>query len=226
MANKYNLMSQLIFKFPFKTQYYEQDYYVSSNNFSAYRLIESWPRWPGKWVNIYGPKGCGKTHLSNILKKKINSAKILEASSINNETISEIEKIDCLIIDNYNSNVDENIFYSILNQSKQFDCYIVINSILPVKDIKIDLHDLKSRVTSFVNLAIELPTDDLLRVIISKSFSDKQIEISPKISEYIIKNIERSYEKVFKFIKEIDDLSLSSGKSININLIKKVLINE
>ena len=219
-------MSQLIFKFPFKTQYYEQDYYVSSNNFSAYRLIESWPRWPGKWVNIYGPKGCGKTHLSNILKKKINSAKILEASSINNETISEIEKIDCLIIDNYNSNVDENIFYSILNQSKQFDCYIVINSILPVKDIKIDLHDLKSRVTSFVNLAIELPTDDLLRVIISKSFSDKQIEISPKISEYIIKNIERSYEKVFKFIKEIDDLSLSSGKSININLIKKVLINE
>ena len=68
-----------------------------------------------------------------------------------------------------------------------------------------------------------MPTDDLLRVIISKYFSDKQIDISPKISEYIIKNIERSYEKVFKFIKEIDDLSLSSGKSININLIKKVL---
>ena len=71
-----------------------------------------------------------------------------------------------------------------------------------------------------------MPTDDLLRVIISKSFSDKQISINPKLSDYIIKNIERSYEKVFKFIKEIDDLSLSSGKSININLIKKVLKNE
>ena len=62
-------------------------------------------------------------------------------------------------------------------------------------------------------------------MIISKYFSDNQIEITPKTSEYIIQNIERSYEKVFKFIKEIDDLSLSSGKSININLIKKVLIN-
>ena len=41
-----------------------------------------------------------------------------------------------------------------------------------------------------------------------------------------LKNIERSYEKIFQFIKEIDDLSLSSGKSININLIKKVLGNE
>ena len=36
-------MSQLVFKFPFKTKYYEQDFYVSSNNFSAYKLIESWP---------------------------------------------------------------------------------------------------------------------------------------------------------------------------------------
>ena len=219
-------MSQLVFKFPFKTKYYEQDYYVSSNNFSAYRLIESWPNWPGKWVNIFGPKGCGKTHLSNILKKKINLIHIIDAKTVDNETISKFEKLDCLIIDNYEKNIDEKIFYSLLNQSKQSDSYLLVNSILPLGNIKFDLKDLRSRTESFINLGIELPTDDLLRVIISKSFSDKQIEITPKISEYIIKNIERSYEKVFKFIKEIDDLSLSSGKSININLIKKVLNNE
>ena len=226
MATKNNLMNQLVFKFPFKAKYYEQDYYVSSSNFSAYKLIESWPNWPDKWVNIYGPKGCGKTHLSNILKKKINSVKIFNSKKIDNSTISNFEKIDCLIIDNYESNIDEKLFYSILNQSKQLDIYVVVNSILPIKDINFVLKDLKSRAESFVNLGIELPTDDLLRVIISKYFSDKQIDISPKISEYIIKNIDRSYEKVFKFIKEIDDLSLSSGKPININLIKKVLINE
>ena len=225
MATNYNLMSQLVFKFPFKTKYYEQDYYVSSNNFSAYRLIESWPNWPGKWVNIFGPKGCGKTHLSNILKKKINLIHVIDAKKVNNETISKFEKLDCLIIDNYEKNIDEKIFYSLLNQSKQSDSYLLVNSILPLGNIKFDLKDLRSRTESFINLGIELPTDDLLRVIISKSFSDKQIEITPKISEYIIKNIERSYEKVFKFIKEIDDLSLSSGKSININLIKKVLVN-
>tara|TARA_B100001741_G_scaffold159598_1_gene131924 strand:- start:650 stop:1309 length:660 start_codon:yes stop_codon:yes gene_type:complete len=219
-------MSQLVFKFPFKTKYYEQDYYVSSNNFSAYRLIESWPNWPGKWVNIFGPKGCGKTHLSNILKKKINLIHMIDAKKVDNETISKFEKLDCLIIDNYEKNIDEKIFYSLLNQSKQSDSYLLVNSILPLGNIKFDLKDLRSRTESFINLGIELPTDDLLRVIISKSFSDKQIEITPKISEYIIKNIERSYEKVFKFIKEIDDLSLSSGKSININLIKKVLNNE
>ena len=219
-------MSQLVFKFPFRTQYYKQDYYVSTNNFSAYQLIESWPNWPDKWVNIFGPRGCGKTHLSNILKKKLNDVLILEAKDFDNEKLSNFQNLKCLIIDNYCENIDENLFYSLLNQSKQLNKYLVINSIMPIKDIKFKLEDLKSRAMSFVNLGIELPTDDLLRVIISKYFSDKQIDINPKISEYIIKNIERSYEKVFKFIKEIDDLSLSSGKSININLIKKVLNDE
>ena len=226
METKYNLMSQLIFKFPFKMMYYEKDYYVSSNNFSTYQLIESWPNWPDKWLNIFGPKGCGKTHLSNILKKKINLSQILDAKNISNDTILNFEKLDCLIIDNYDENIDEKLFYSILNQSKQLDNFVVINSTLPIKNFTFVLNDLKSRAESFLSLGIELPTDDLLRVIISKSFSDKQIEITPKISEYIIRNIERSYEKVFKFVKEIDDLSLSSGKSININLIKKVLSNE
>ena len=79
---------------------------------------------------------------------------------------------------------------------------------------------------SFLNIQILLPTDELLRVIIAKTFSDKQIKLTNRNLEFIIKNIERSYEKISKFIKDIDNLSLSTGKSININLIKKVLKNE
>ena len=225
METKYYLMSQLVFKFPFKTKYYEQDYYVSSSNFSAYRLIESWPSWPGKWINIYGPKGCGKTHLSNIFIRKFKSAYI-EAKNIKDFDIIEKLEEECLIIDNFQNEIEENYFYSILNFLKQSNKYLIINSLHPIKNENTKLKDLSSRLNSFIDIGIDLPTDDLLSVIITKYFSDKQIDVSPKISEYIINNIERSYEKVFKLIKEIDDLSLSSGKSININLIKKVLSNE
>ena len=216
-------MSQLVFKFPFKTIYYEQDFYVSSNNFSAYKLLESWPSWPGKWLNVFGASGSGKTHLSKILEKKIKRIKLIKAEHVDNKIVDDLSGLDCLILENYQNNIDEKLFYSILNQSKQLDNYIVINSVPPIKEFNFDLKDLQSRLNSFIFIGIELPTDDLLQVIISKSFSDKQINLNPKISEYIIKNIERSYEKMFKFLKDIDELSLSTGKSININLIKKVL---
>ena len=215
-------MNQLTLKFPFKASYYKNDFYVSSNNFEVYKLLESWPNWPSKNVNIFGPKGSGKTHLANILKKKINSF-IIEANELKNETLQKIKSRECLIIDNYNNNIEEKLLYSALNQANQENQYVVINSHDSIKNCDVTLKDLKSRFESFVDLGIKLPTDDLLRVILTKSFSDKQIKVNVKLLEYILKNIDRSYEKVFEFIKNIDTESLSTGKSININLIKKVL---
>ena len=216
-------MDQLIFKFPFSKKYYDQDFFVSNNNFSAYKLIESWPTWPGKWLNIFGDVGSGKTHLAKILERKIDKIKLIDAKNLNDKIIQDLNNLDCLIIDSFDNNIDENLFYSILNQSKQLENYILINSIPSIKSISFGLNDLQSRINSFLYIGIELPNDDLLKVIISKTLSDKQISINPKITDFIIKNVERSYEKMFKFLKDIDEMSLSTGKSININLIKKVL---
>ena len=219
-------MDQLTFKFPFSKKYYEQDYFVSSNNFSAFKLIDDWPNWPGKWLNIFGESGSGKTHLTKILEKKNKTSKLIEARDIDNKIIEDLNYIDCLIIDNFNYNIDENLFYSMLNQSKQLNNFILINSIDSIKQIKFKLKDLTSRINSFIFIGIQLPTDDLLKVIITKNLSDKQITLNPKLTDYIINKIDRSYEKTFKFLKDLDELSLSTGKSININLIKKVLKNE
>ena len=216
-------MDQLIFKFPFAKKYYEQDFFVSNNNFSAYKLIESWPNWPGKWLNIFGTSGSGKTHLAKILEKKISKIKIIDAKKIDNKIIQDLDNYDCLIIDSFNNNIDEKLFYTILNHSKQLENFILINSITSLRNFKFKLNDLKSRINSFLFFGIELPTDELLKVIITKTLSDKQINVNPKISDYIINNVDRSYEKMFKFLKEVDEMSLSTGKSININLIKKVL---
>ena len=216
-------MDQLTFKFPFSKKYYEQDFFVSTNNFSAFKLIDSWPNWPGKWLNIFGESGSGKTHLAKILERKINKTKLINANEVNDKTIEDLNDIDCLIVDNYDNNIDSNIFYSILNQSRQLDNYLLFNSKNSIQSTLFKLEDLRSRINSFIYIGIELPTDNLLKVIITKTLSDRQINVNSKITDYIINNVERSYEKIFEFLKDLDELSLSTGKSININLIKKVI---
>jgi chromosomal replication initiation ATPase DnaA len=215
-------MSQLTFKFPFKTNYFEEDFYVSTNNFNAYKLIESWPKWSSRYINIYGPPGCGKTHLANIFKKKINSF-FVKASELNDNSLPLIKLKECLIIDDYKNNIEETLFYSTLNQSHQCNQYVIINSLRSIRSSNVQLKDLMSRFNNFIDIGIELPTDDLIRVILTKNFSDKQVKVESKILEYILKNIHRSYEDIFDLIDKVDSLSLSTGKSININLIKKVL---
>ena len=156
--------------------------------------------------------------------KKINLFS-LNSYELNDKTINLVDKYDCLVIENYENDIEENSFIP-LNHIKQLNKFLLVNSSISIKNYEIKLNDLKSRVNSFIDLYIDLPSDDLLRVVILKSFSDRQINLSNKNLEYILKNIERSYEKIFKFIKEVDNISLSTGKSININLIKKVLGNE
>ena len=62
-------MDQLTFRFPFSKKYYEQDFFVSNNNFSAFKLIESWPNWPDKWLNILEKMAQENTSCKNFNKK-------------------------------------------------------------------------------------------------------------------------------------------------------------
>ena len=86
----YIIMEQLTLKFPFSKKFFDQDFFVSKNNFSAFKLIESWPDWPGKWLNIFGESGSGKTHLAKILERKIRFTKLIDAKNVNNNTIEEL----------------------------------------------------------------------------------------------------------------------------------------
>ena len=216
------MSEQLIFNFPFKRSYLSQDFYVSENNINAYKLIESWPNWPSRFINIFGPKGCGKTHLINIIKDKIDSV-LIPATEVDSDILLKYKVKECLIIDDFENKIEEKLFYTITNMGYQDNKYLIVSSIIPLKKFKVKLKDLSSRFPSFVEVGIDLPTDDLLRVILTKNFSDKQIEITKKNIEYIVKNIDRSYDKINLFSNLVDNLSLSKAKPISLSLIKKVL---
>ena len=216
------MSQQLLFNFPFKKTYLSQDFYVSKNNFNAFKLIESWPQWPSRFINIFGPKGCGKTHLANILSSKITSL-IISSKKINENIMNKFKTKECLIIDDFENDIEEKLLYSIINLASQDNKYLIISSPISLKKFKINLKDLNSRFTSFIEVGIDLPTDDLIKVILTKNFSDKQIAISKKNIDYVINNIDRSYEKINLFSNLIDNLSLEKAKPINLKLIKDVL---
>ena len=57
----------------------------------------------------------------------------MNIQKINDQIISKLNDLDCLIIDNFNNDINEKLLYSIINQSKQLENYLVINSLEPIK---------------------------------------------------------------------------------------------
>ena len=216
------MTDQLLLKFPSKQAYLKEDFYVSSSNQQAYDFINSWPKWIKRIANIFGPPGSGKTHLTSILEKKTSTLTI-HSDTLNDKTFFEFKTKEAIIIENLNEKISENLLFSLWNTALQDNKYFLITSTKPINTYKFKLPDLKSRIKSCVNIGIKLPSDELISVIIAKNFSDKQVKIEKKHIDYIIKRIDRSYEKISQFILTLDKYSLKKGSPFGLKMIKEVL---
>ena len=217
-----NKLNQTLLKFELEQNFTYDDFFVSKCNYFAFSLIESWPKWEKNILNIYGEKFCGKSHLSEIFKRK-NKAIIIKNDEINNNFFNKIRYYENIILDNLEFLSDEKTLYSIFNFVEQYNKYLIINSIDSINSIEFTLPDLKSRLKNCIFAKIDKPDDDMIFALVLKHFSDRQIKIEKKIIDYITKRIERSYGKIFDFIYKVDQFSLINKKPIDYKSIKKIL---
>ena len=217
-----NELNQLLLKLDHKTNFNEHDFYLSKSNINAFNLINKWPDWEKKILNISGEKFSGKSHLANIFKLK-SKAFLINGKNINNSIFKNLKLYESIIIDDFEQCKEEEMLYSIFNLIDQDNKYMLINSLNPINQIKFNLPDLSSRSKNCLYAEIENPDDELLFAIILKNFSDRQIKIEKKIINFIISRIDRSYRKIDEFIYKIDRLSLKKKKPINLKTIKEIL---
>ena len=215
-------LNQLLLNFEYKQNFKDEDFYVSTSNYYAFNLISTWPKWEKNFLNICGEKYSGKTHLTNIFIKKFKGIKI-EANLFENKNLNEIKIYENIILDNFEQNIDENLIYSLFNVIDQDNKYLIINSLNPINEMNFKLDDLKSRTKNCLVAKIDKPDDELMFALILKNFSDRQIVIDKKLINFIIKRVDRSYDKIFEFIYKIDQISLKKKKSIDFKIIKEVL---
>tara|TARA_B100000900_G_scaffold339650_1_gene302194 strand:- start:697 stop:1377 length:681 start_codon:yes stop_codon:yes gene_type:complete len=215
-------LDQQILKFNFKKSYEKEDYFVSKSNYFAFSLIDMWPRWEKKFVNICGEKYSGKSHLVEIFLKK-NKGKLIDLKKNDLNEIDKFRVFENIIIENFDDNYNERDMFSLINFVDQNNKYLLVVSEKPINEFNFSLKDLESRSKNCLIAKIGQPDDELIRVLLSKSFSDKQILINNKLIDYMLKRIPRSYGKIFEFIYKIDEISLKKKKSIDLKTIKNVL---
>jgi chromosomal replication initiation ATPase DnaA len=160
--------------------------------------------------------------LASILKSK-TTVLIKKSDLLDDKIFFEFKPKEVLIIENLKENISEKLLYSLWNTAVQDNKFLLITSKKPINQYKFKLPDLKSRISDIITIGINLPSDDLISVILAKNFSDRQIKVEKKHIDYIIKRIDRSYEKISQFVTTLDKYSLKKGSSFSLKLIKEVL---
>ena len=215
-------LDQLLLNFNFSKNYKKDDFFVSKSNFFAFNLLDTWPKWEKNIINVCGEKYSGKTHLSEIFLNK-NKGKILDSKKFIFNEAHNLRIYQNIILEDFNNDIDEESIFSLINFVDQNNKYLVINSLKPINEMNFNLKDLKSRAKNSLVAKIEDPDDQLIKVLLAKNFSDRQIKIDNKLIEFAVKRITRSYGKIFEFIYKIDEISLKMKKSIDLKTVKEVL---
>ena len=215
-------LNQLILSFDHEQNFKNLDFYVSKSNAHVFNLINSWQMTNEKFLNISGEKFCGKTHLINIFLEKNKGLK-MNSDELNNDYLKKIKFYKNIVIEDITSNINEQLFYSLINIVEGENKSLIVTSDVSIVDMDFKLPDLKSRSKNFTLANIEGPDDDLIFALVLKNLSDRQISIDKKLIDYIIKRIDRSYSNISDFIYTIDQLSLKKKKSIDFKIIKEAL---
>ena len=206
-----NNLNQLILNFDYEQNFKNLDFYVSKSNINVFNLINNWSKRNEKFLNIIGEKFCGKSHLINIFLEKNKGLKI-DSNKLNDNFLKKIKFYKNIILEDLTLNIDEKLFYSLINIVEVEDKNLIVTSDVSIVKLDFILSDLKSRSKNFTLASIENPDDDLIFALLLKNLSDRQISIDKKLIDYIIKRIDRSYSNISDFIYKIDELSLKKKK--------------
>jgi len=214
------MTEQQIFNFDPASNFLEEDFIKDISNSDVMNFLKKFPNWENKLINIVGEKKSGKTFILQIFKNKNQFLYISNATEFKKK-YDKLFDADKLILDSFE--IDEERFFSLINNFILHKKYLIISSTEPLTRAKIKLQDLSSRFKQFFLLEIKNPSDELIYSLILKYFSDNQIIIKKDLIDYIVKKIDRSYSKINKFLLKLNDFSVIKKKKIDYKLINEVL---
>ena len=220
-------MKQLPLNFETRTALGREDFLVSDANEAAVAWIDRWPDWPGPFLLIIGPERSGKTHLSHVWAEKSGAA-VLTLADLGALDINAMTEIASqpILLEDLGSQMEEQKLFHLYNLVKEKGGFLLMTAHEPVSEWGLQLPDLKSRMGAVQIVRIGEPDDALFGAVLLKLFTDRQLQVSPELLQYLITRLERSFEAANTIVEKIDRLSLAEKRDITIPLVRSILDKE
>jgi chromosomal replication initiation ATPase DnaA len=216
-------LTQLTLDLPHRAALGAEDFLVSDCNIAAVRLVDSWPKWQEPAQLLTGPPSSGKTHLARVWQAR-SGARLLDAKMLDTKFIDDVREGKPLVVEDADrSAYDERALFHLLNLAREKQFFVLLSARGAPSRWSISLPDLASRLKAVPIVEIGAPDDALLRMVMLKHFADRQLDVDPKVLEFLALHVDRSLQAAAAAVEAVDRLALATGRKINRQLVVEAL---
>ncbi len=218
--------TQLPLGLPTRTALGREDFLETASNALALAAIENPAGLPSGKLVLTGPPGAGKTHLAHIWAVRTGAQVIAPGDLVTALPALLRAPPASVAIDDADavarSPAEEALFH-LHNHLQAHGQSLLLSARAPVRDWRLALPDLLSRLNAATHVALAPPDDALLAAVLVKLFNDRQIRIQPALIDYLLARMERSLAQARAVVALLDRRALALGRPVNRALAQEIL---
>lgn len=209
--------SQIPFPFDAKRSFARDDFVPGATNEAALAFVDGWPSWPSRVCALWGPTGCGKTHLAQMWRSESRAVEV-GANELTSEFVAGLAAGGAFLLDDADRVVDGAGFFHLLNFVNQTSGWLLMTGREAPPRWRTTVPDLHSRLTAVPGAALESPDEALLARVLLKLFADRQLKLPEALIGYLVPRLERSFAEAERIAVLIDELALQQKRNISVEI--------
>ncbi len=215
---------QLPLTLPHRPALGREDFLTASCNEQAVAWLERWPDWPAHALALFGPPGCGKSHLLAAFAAAQDGIVIVERPSLSVAMVPDLVAAARVVaIDRLDAGGSEDALFHLWNLTKETGRHLLLAGREAPARLGVRLPDLQSRLSSVLAVGIGAPDESLLAAVLVKLFADRQLKVTAELVTYIVSRSERSFAAIGRVVDSLDRASLAAHRAVTVPLARAVL---
>jgi chromosomal replication initiation ATPase DnaA len=198
-----------------------EDFLSGPSNAVALALIDAWPDWSHRTVMLTGPEGSGKSHLAAIWAHAAG-ARLIAARALEEASVPAALATGALVVEDLAAgSFEERALFHLLNLAREQEAFVLLTARSAPATLSIP--DLTSRLKALPVVAMAPPDDRLLRAVLLKLFSDRQLPVDDGLIGYVATRIERSFAAARALVALLDAEAMRRKRPLTRALAAEIL---
>ncbi|MGO9421609.1 hypothetical protein [Roseiarcus sp.] len=205
---------QLTLDWPHQPSFAPEDFLPAPSNREAFDAIARWPDWTSRMLLLVGPEGSGKSHLAALWARKA-AAITVPADRLGEAEIKACAESPAVLIEDADRvGEGEALLFHIVNAAVQNQSSALITARAAPDGWGLQTPDVLSRLRLAPLVRLGAPDVELTEAVLLKLFSDRQLQVEPRVVAFIAPRIERSLAAAREIVAALDREALSRGRRV------------